>query len=73
MFICRHATVNLIRIWSKMGLANTRAEDLPSGPEWVGFGAVMGMNLGEEAGIGSRKRKKGRSRPRYSCEVHLGS
>ena len=56
MFICRHATVNLIRIWSKMGLANTRAEDLPSGPEWVGFWAVMGMKLGEEV---ERGRKAG--------------
>lgn len=56
-----------------MGLANTRAEDLPSGPERVGFWAVMGMKLGEEAGIRSRKRKRGRSHPQYSREVHLGS
>lgn len=32
-----------------MGLVKHKAED-SSGPEWVGSWAVMGMNLGEEAG-----------------------
>ena len=55
-----------------MGLANTKAEDLPSGPQWVGFWAVRGMKLGEEVEKRSRKREKGRRTPGYPCEVSWG-
>lgn len=55
-----------------MGLANTKAEDLPSGPQWVGFWAVRGMQLGEEVENRSRKREKGRRTPGYPCEVGWG-